>query len=85
MLVFFFIEVSVLREGKGPHFTTLASNSTHKTEKRDTDSTLILPPSPGCLKVYVKLHGKERLKSKQGFEVTPRNLQHKTPRTNRFC
>ena len=37
--------VMVLREGKDPHFTTLASNSTHKTEKRHTDGALILSPS----------------------------------------
>ena len=78
--------------GNGPYFPSATRNST-SINKADAGVALILPPSPPPLSNSAPFYGYLKLlkatrkgkKSKQRFEVTPRNCIRNLPRTNPLC
>ena len=76
--------------GNGPYFPSATRNST-SINKADAGVALILPPPPLSNSApfygYLKLLKATRKgkKSKQRFEVTPRNCIRNLPRTNPLC
>ena len=79
--------------GNGPYFPSATRNRT-STDRAKASGALILPPSPPLsLSISAPFYGYLKLlkatqkgkKSKQRFEVTPRNCIRKLPRTNPLC
>ena len=79
--------------GNGPYFPSATRNRT-STDRAKASGALILPPSPPLsLSISAPFYGYLKLlkatqkgkKSKQRFQVTPRNCIRKLPRTNPLC
>ena len=71
--------------GNGPYFPSATRNST-STDKAEAGGALILHPSlHQCTILRVLKATRKGKKSKQRFEVTPRNCIRKLPRTNPLC
>ena len=78
--------------GNGPYFPSATRNNT-STNKAVTGVALILPPCPRFLSISAPFYGyfkllkatQKRNKSKQRFEVTPRNCIRKLTSSNPLC
>ena len=71
--------------GNSPYFPSATRNST-STDKAEAGGALILHPSlHQCTILRVFKATRKGKKSKQRFEVTPRNCIRKLPRTNPLC
>ena len=71
--------------GNSPYFPSATRNST-STDKAEAGGALILHPSlHQCTILRVFKATRKGKKSKQRFEVTPRNCIWKLPRTNLLC